>query len=445
MTQSNYRPCLSGRPDSVRVYLPDTLTLDQLPKKWVDYAAWVVGRVYLEQHLNKGTHDRDDFTRLWSVALKQVLPKRDYRRIMEGLIDAGILEEDPSYRTGDASRKGYSRGYRIAPRYRYRPFRAVWLNHPELVRKLARRRQRAEDSKLAPIHRYLREMVGRLEVAPEFPSTSLALTAISDKESWFSVCRQGRVYTALTSVRRVDRRFLGFDGQSLAQVDVVNSQALFIALAAKGADRHPITAELKAYNQWLQARPNSATYKTLPPISSYHTVRPTTATTATATYPSYVGTYSSNRPNDDTDEFFHLCVEGKIYSRLMDLTGLAREAAKQRFFAVMYGKPRNSNTKVGRAFKTAFPTTWAAICRLKGQDHGGLARWMQTVESYTVIWRVGHRVMHELPDAPLLTIHDSLVTTEEYVERFRELMQDEFRQIWGVVPQMTVKLLVADE
>src|SRR5262245_66194408 len=104
MSQSNCRPCRNSRPDAVRAYLPGNLGLDQVPAKWVDYAAWVVGRVYLEQHLKKGSHNRDDFTRLWSVALKQVLPKRDYRRIMEGLIDARILEEDPSYRAGDGSR-----------------------------------------------------------------------------------------------------------------------------------------------------------------------------------------------------------------------------------------------------------------------------------------------------------------------------------------------------
>jgi hypothetical protein len=443
MTQSNCRPCPNGRPDAVRVYLPDTLSLDQLPTKWVDYAAWVVGRVYLEQHLNKGRHDRDDFTRLWSVALKQVLPKRDYRRIMECLIDAGILEEDPSYRAGDASRTGYSRGYRISPRYRYRPFRAAWLDHPELVRKLARRRQREEDCKLAPIHRYLRDMVRRLEVAPEFPSASLALAAIADQESWFCVCRQGRVHTALTGVRRADRRFLRFDGQPLGQVDIVNSQALFLALAVKGANRHPGAEELKAYQQWVQAGPSSST-NSIPPPNPTHPPVTHTHTPTHHTHPPYVGTYSSNRHNDDIDEFFHLCVEGNIFRRLMDLTGLARETAKRRFYAVAYGKPRNSNTKVGRAFKGAFPRTWAAICRLKGQDHGGLARWMQTVESYTVIWRVGHRLMRELPGAPLFTIHDSLVTTEKYVGQFRELLCDEFRRVWGVAPQTTEKAFVAD-
>src|SRR5262249_4117079 len=341
------------------------------------------------------------------------------------------------YRAGDGSRKGYSRGYRITPRFRYRPFRAVWLDHPELVHKLARRRERDEDRKLAPVHRYLRDMVGRLEVAAEFPAGSLALTALADQESWFCVCSQGRVHTALTGVRRADRHFLRYGGQPLAQVDIVNSQALFLALAVKGSNWSPTVQELTAYQQWVQVGPHSDTNSSPPPAPTHN---PTTH----HTHPPYVGTYSSSCPTDDIDEFFHLCVDGTIYPRLMDLTGLDRETAKRRFFAVAYGKPRNSDTKVGRALKAAFPKTWAAIGRLKGRDHGGLARRMQRVESYTVIWRVCHRVMRELPGAPLFTIHDSLVTAEKYVGQFRELLCDEFRRVLGVVPQTTEKAFVAD-
>jgi hypothetical protein len=149
---------------------------------------------------------------------------------------------------------------------------------------------------------------------------------------------------------------------------------------------------------------------------------------------------------DDVGQYIELCRQGQIYERLLDLVGWPRTQenrtkVKRLFFAVAYGDARDGNTKVGRAFQAAFPRCWDAVCRLKrgGNGRGGLARSMQTVESWTVIWRVGHRIISEFPTAPLFTLHDSLVTTEEFIGPFREVMEDEFRKVWGVVPQFTRK------
>jgi len=69
---------------------------------------------------------------------------------------------------------------------------------------------------------------------------------------------------------------------------------------------------------------------------------------------------------------------------------------------------------------------------------------MQVVESYVVIQRACTRIMNEHPKAPLLTIHDSLVTDEEHVPVFTEILIQEFQRTFGLKPVVIAKLFESD-
>ena len=85
------------QPDGVVTYLPENLNLTgMLPRKWHDYAAWFVGGLYLRRHTEK-YGDPEGFRRVSSVVLKTVLPKRDYKDIVDALIAARVIERDGSY------------------------------------------------------------------------------------------------------------------------------------------------------------------------------------------------------------------------------------------------------------------------------------------------------------------------------------------------------------
>src|ERR1017187_1335507 len=59
-----------------------------------------------------------------------------------------------------------------------------------------------------------------------------------------------------------------------------------------------------------------------------------------------------------------------------------------------------------------FPTVYAFLVHQHNQHGlGGLARAMQRAESDLVIRRVCGRMTEHYPEAPLLTIHDSIMTT----------------------------------
>jgi hypothetical protein len=411
--------------DFVRAYVPEGLDFDFMTAKWQDRARWLVGRVYLEHHLRSEAH-RDDFVPLWSQALKEVMSARYYRPIINAAVGARVLEEDSSYWATGGGRAGYSKSFRVGPLWRYRPFRSVWLTDPTVVRKVRARKERDERAVTAPVHQHLLTNLRRLELADGFPTVSLPLATIAHQEWRFTVCQQGRAHTNLTSLRTDLRQYLRVGGRTLWQLDIRNSQPFFMALALRDAARLERDEDFLHYKAHLQ--------------NINHTLHPSSSHQSPSSPYVVTGDCLNNAHQRDITEYLDLCRTGLLYERLMDEVGLPRtqenrDYVKRKFFAVCYGDVRDGNTRVGRAFQTAFPACWTAVCRLKAGERGGLARWMQTVESWTVLWRVGRRIMERYPNAPLLTVHDSVVTTEGYVEPFRALLEAGFNETFGVCPQ----------
>lgn len=414
--------------DDVLTYLPDNLDLSAIvPAKWRDYAAWVVGGLYLRRHTEKYA-EADDFRRVSSDVLKKVLPKRDYKDILDALVENGVVERC-GYQASQPGRRGKCRGFRLTPRYREAQFRRVRLTHAELVRKVARLRRREKSHSAAEVHDHLEAVLARLEVTPDAPDV-LPLARIRDREFSFKVCRYGRVHTNLTNLSGALRSYLRVDGKPLWGIDVVNSQPLLLGLTLVGQEG-PMTKEITAYREWLSHQ------STTPPPSSYPYPNPSSSPFTTPN--PYLGTLSGSC-QDDLSEYVELCLNGSIYERLMSLTGLDRAAVKKEFFHVAYGRPRfGGSTDVGKAFRAAFPSCWEGVCRLKEGGHEELARRMQVVESYVVVWRACRRLMAGYPDAPLLTLHDSVVTDEEHVGAVEKVLVGEYRAVFGVEPRVKAK------
>ena len=156
---------------------------------------------------------------------------------------------------------------------------------------------------------------------------------------------------------------------------------------------------------------------------------------------------SSDFGTSDICNFIDLCLKGAIYEQLMEIFGISdRDYAKREFFHIAYGSHWSSlESATGKAFIAAFPDCWDGMCELKAGNYKRLAHRMQVVESYAVIWRTCSRLMRECPDAPLLTIHDSLVTDAEHVKLFESVLLDEFQTVFGVKPKLKTKLFECSE
>jgi hypothetical protein len=414
-----------------RAYVPDGLDFDFMTAKWRDHGRYLVGRVYLEHHVRPEA-DRDDWVPLNAELMQKLVSKRYYRRILDELIDGRVMEQraDYKYRAKTAASPGHSSSFRITPLWRYRRFHSVWLTDKNLVGKLRRRDEEDEKELTAPVHRHLRAMFGRLRVEEDSPKVSLPLTTIADQQWQFKVCEYGRCHTNLTRLRRTLRTHLRVNDQPLWQVDVKNSQPFILGLVLRDAGRLERDADFNEYRAKLvQSKSQKST-----------------ETHQKASVP-YVGTgdYQNDaRLTKELDAYLDLCRSGQVYEHFMTVMGLpltreARDQFKPTFFLPVYGQLRLAHTPVGRAFQSGFPAMWDAICRIKVGNHARLACLMQTVESWLVVWRACDRIRREHPTAPVFTIHDSICTTGENIERFRDILVEEFVRAFGMAPSCDVK------
>jgi hypothetical protein len=432
----------------VRAYLPADLDLDpHMPSKWHPYAKWVVSGLYLRHHVEAQV-EMDDFRPTHSKLLKRILPERDYAKIMGALVAGHVIEQDTDYKY----RAGFrSQAYRLAAESREGRFRSETLTHRELVPKVHRYRADKAALVTAEVHRRLREHLTRLRVTDDYPVVSLPLTCIRDGELFFTVDPMGRVHTPITNLGRGLRQFVRYGDHRLEQVDVSNSQALLLALTIRGGGELP-GPDYQAYAAWLRDmktrwfRTKTAKIPYLPPPE------PTNRTgfpSANGPLP-YVSTYTASS-HDDFAVMRDRCLAGEFFETLLDrvLADPARDQAaawtrrrvKDEFWVVAYAHPAQAaRTDVGRAFRSEYPDVWAAITRFYfDHGHGELPRRMQTVESYVCVWRACSRIIAEFPDAPLLTLHDCLLSDAGHVGAFAEVLADEYRAVFGVAPRLTTK------
>lgn len=423
--------------DSVRTYLPENLDLARhLPSKWHEYGNWVVGGLYLRHHTEKQVEE-DDFRPTHSAVLKQVLPERNYREILDGLLDAKVIEQDPDYQYRAGHR---SKAYRLADQFRRSKFRSVQLTHRQLVPKVRRLRARKDALVTAEVHRHLRDQLGRLTVTTDFPTDSLPLTCIRDRELFYTVCRQGRIHTPLTNLDREHRPFIRYDDKPLYMVDVANSQTLLMAMTVLAGGQLDDPG-YQAYARWLNdeatrwKKTRIAKIPFLPPQPSLHHHPPP-----------YVSTCKAS----SLDYFILMrdrCLGGEFYESLLSHVvkhspgEWTRQRVKDDFWVVAYAHPVQAmRTAVGRAFRDVYPAVWEAIRGFYyDHPHGELPRRMQTIESYVCVWRACSRIMAEYPDAPLLTIHDCLLSDEEHIGVFSDVLREEYRAVFGVEPRLTTK------
>ena len=177
--------------------------------------------------------------------------------------------------------------------------------------------------------------------------------------------RYGRMHTNITVLKRdIRKRFLQLDGQHVLEIDITNSQPFFLFLHMSKA----------GFTDW--------------------------------------------------DGFDHDVLNEIVYDRMLHEGGFAsRDAAKEAMYKVLFG--RNPQDKANKAFRRMYPSVWARIVAMKAEarSHRFVAHTLQRLESAFIYNTVVARIMEELPDAKLLTVHDSVLCTPEYYERVKTIFE----------------------
>lgn len=331
--------------------------------------------------------------------------------------------------------------------------------------------------KIGPRHR--RKFV-RVAIPDSRALNRMVVETIDDGDPEWHVCQYGRVHTPVTRLMTDCRQCLTIDGQPLVGADIRNSQVVFLMLllieqrareaGEKGAPKETTPAlHRQPYGKGLttlRSRQKRRTSPTHPLCSVSQTGQKGTTDPKTAPQtqpaPSHPLCSVSSDPVN-ADQFDHFLMDdertfkarvlnGSLYDHLMGLTGYTdRRKFKADFFAaVLYGDPSayySYSSPVKRAFAATYPTVWSFVLEMKSWDRKTgakgdafkrLAREMQRRESRFVIGRVCGRFAAHHPDVPLITVHDSIMSTPQHMPTVLRIMREEFLRI-GVSPAIKVE------
>ena len=89
-------------------------------------------------------------------------------------------------------------------------------------------------------------------------------------------------------------------------------------------------------------------------------------------------------------------------------------------------------------FRRTYPSIHKIMTCIK--DNGvKFSRLLQYVEAYCLLDSVANKIHEKYPEMPLLSIHDSLVTTESYKDILKEEMYILLKKITTIKPQLKLE------
>ncbi len=382
------------------------------------------------------------------------------------MIDSSVIECDNQYIEGEKSF-----GYRLCPPYSESKIIRITIKD-EATADRVRANRKAEYKKIRlDVHKYLRKQLKQLEVDlpkalsllkrhPQYEIVKIPIEHISLGDFSFSVCRYGRIHTDLTRCPKVIRPVLHVKGEHLVEIDITNSQPLFLGLLLinyrKQGNKTFRTSKTFSEQGNPYRKIDDIIANTVTPFPQRKKINttPTTLPSNTTCMASEEVSQSvvqtkvkemnkspsefsviRNYLSQDEQHFVRLCEEGQLYEELMERVEMpVRKWVKQDFFEVLFGK-NSLKSPLKEEFKELFPNVAEVIRIHKRQDYKFLPCLMQNIESNFIINTVCRRLMNEIPDAPVFTIHDSILTTREFADEVQEIIKEEFRRL-GLSPTL---------
>ena len=446
----------------VYVYVPEDFDpIKDLPSElqpYSDSARYFLHRIIWGAIQKK--RNLDGFVLLKFDYLRQVIPSRLIVPLRKALEENGVISCDGHYIEGSKSF-----GYRLDSRFQSSRIVRVRIEDRATSEKIMAIR-RADSKKLRlPVHRHLRDNLKRLEIDlplalslitnhPHYEVVKIPVESIAAREIQCSYCRYGRFHSEVTRCSRVVRPAFHFNGEPLCSIDVSCCQPLLLSLVMMSSRKYGdsflslIRFPQNSVNPYRNI--DSLIETTIVPfikedketIDPIHTLAITTLKSKEEkTQPIVFQDFETttemppeshvNRQNlkPDENEFLKLCESGTLYQKLMDeMEWTHRGEVKRQFCRVLFA-PNNRRFPLKTKFRELFPSVAALIRKLKRKDHRFLSYLLQNIESHLMIHCVCRRLMTELPQAPVITIHDAILTTKPFVESVKLIIQEEFSRL----------------
>ncbi len=449
--------------DSFKVVLPQGIDWDALFKnekpQIKELAKMIVSCIYLkitykwDAHINKGTDEPFDLNdvqiRLNAKILKETYGS-NYKKVLSILHQKVLFKYPytPTRWVNGKKEQGKSFGYSINPKW--------WYCQPEIheincgytiiknsIKRLRKPVSSAERKAFNKYkHTYKFYKAGRfsvdfdelqqfldesdMHIADKFYSLSIACKLVNgDYRAVNHTETDGRFHTIITQLPKNIRKFIKYDNQPLAEVDLSNSVLYILA---------SILNNTTLYNKLV----NSNILYMIPDLlKSVDIIELELFCKKCFTGSIYDVFIDKLIPKYTSKELFSYsaktCKEVYNYSCEMN-----RAIIKKRLLAFLFA-PNGDYEDVGEAFEELFPKVYGLIWKLKEKNHKWISHLLFSCEAYCM-----HKFSKEINNSkggrmPLFLLHDCIVMqkgNEEYVE---EYLLKSFQKFTGQPPTLKIK------
>lgn len=460
-------------------FLPDDL------KKWA-YAANELQHIVLT-HAAQGmtikahTHHFKDGSWKYESHPDHVPLVRDYltdqigkdavNAILPWMLENGYLE-----RTSHYDRDVHAYGYKLGPTLAGKPHRRIKVSDTRFLKRHSDF-QHANMKNWSKAHRHRRNWSKRIDVnllamrdairhLPDDTKSSVdvVLDMIETGDLNWRVCDYGRFHDVFTCLMSDLRAHLSYRGAPLVNIDIANSQPFILGSLILGSyspapPRAGVTLDQISH---LLSQPDpgpreggTSLTPHLVPIrrgkGGANDRKPLDEQEDRASGKTPEPGQASGAPGDLL-HYIGLCQRGRLYEYLMAKTGYADKRAfkDEVWFHFLYGTNKKLERCRGDAtlvklvplielFTAEFPTVYEYMWRAKERNYRRLPCEMQRLESRIMIDTVIGWLAENEPAVPLLSIHDSILTTPENVPLVQRLIGVAFEAHGFLRPTVNVE------
>jgi hypothetical protein len=406
-------------------FLPGRLLLH------ADAARWLMSMV-LRKTANRDV-DLWGCARLDSMILRRVMGNNSAD--ITSALERGGAIETASYRVGVRCK-----GYRLARRYLGDRCVRVPCVEPLLLARLDVERQRIDAqntrSVWLPIHHALdaeqralsidaRTADAILEGLPAHTRLcqDVLVGNLRQRDFRFSVSSTGRVFNAITGLKRELREAVRLAGEPLGSVDLCCAQPALLAvemshetpaIGLKGRATYKVRG-LRGCEGWSERgeRWRERWERGVRGLSSLCLASDSPPVLAVSC-------------SGGLSRFSGLALDGSLYEFLMQQTGLSRDAVKLALLRDVLAKRGRYPNPVEKVFQQEFPEVYSFIRRVNRNDHAELIRRLQKLESWLVIENVAPRLVNRFP---IVSLHDAIYARIEDVPTVEDVFNETFGEL----------------
>ena len=366
------------------------------------------------QHLYEFSSDDyqifwDGFVPIDSQKMRAIITTTDYTKVRDKLIELGVMKCDWSYSNFEGSEKVM--GYALNPIHRYSEPTIYQMTNIRFINKLTEINSTRRQS-LSPLLKILEDKLFEIDFdysaaleyvtnttfkskktkKPSIPakeSRKMGLQIMKNKSPYDFYLHEGqkvkRVFSPYTSLSRDLRPYLSFNNNSMWDVDI------------------------------------------------------------SAALPTLFNIHLMDLDSDDVKLYQYLTSQNEenygIYDFLGELWGVDdRDEVKKLTMVIFFGNGYTIRD-YRQLFNKVFPNVYKRMKLLKKGNYRFLAKNLMDLERKIMIDTVSAGLLKENKKMPLLTIHDGILTIEEFSEKTKSRIQKEIKDMIEIIPKVKIEPL----